>query len=97
MDWAGILSASLALSKVLSTQYFIFLLGALIPDNIRRPVLLTTICCLTGLIFPWFYADLRILNLGAELLLMARNLLLVALSISLLREAWRRSVQRCEK
>jgi len=87
----AVLAATMALSKVLSPQYFLILLPVLVllptPRDrtaaIANSLLVAAIYILTGLIFPWWYGDLVALSPGAEFMLIVRNVLLVTLAISL--------------
>jgi hypothetical protein len=87
----AVLSTSLTLSKVLSPQYFLILLPVLVvlplPADRTAAVacwlLSAAILVLTGIIFPWFYADLIALRPEAEWMLILRNELLALLSVSL--------------
>ena len=93
---AAVLAAAMALSKVLSPQYFLFLLPVLVLLPVPRDrsaaianwLLIAAIYILTGLIFPWWYSDLVALKPAAEFVLIARNELLVVLAISLAYRAW---------
>jgi hypothetical protein len=93
---AAVLTAAMALSKVLSPQYFLFLLPVLLAlptprdkvASIANWLLIATIYILTGLIFPWWYEDLVALKPAAEFMLILRNELLLGLAVSLGWRAW---------
>lgn len=93
---AGILSGSLALSKVLSPQYFVFLLPVLlaIPSPLDRAALLVNavailfIYFVTGIVFPWMYTMLMALHPAAVGLIVFRNEALVIMAGSLLWRGW---------
>jgi hypothetical protein len=93
---SAVLSAALVLSKVLSPQFFLFLLPVLVVIPVPRRrweavanwSLIAAIYVLTGLIFPWFYDDLIKLQPAAEWLVIARNEFLAILAISLFYRAW---------
>jgi Glycosyltransferase family 87 len=89
---AAVLSLALVLSKVLSPQYFLFLLPVLVALPIGRTtwVLIALIYLLTGLIFPLWYDDLTILRPAAEFALILRNELMLGLGISLAWQAMNR-------
>jgi hypothetical protein len=88
---AAVLAAAMVLSKVLSPQYFLFLLPVLVllPVPKDKFTAIAAIYSLTGLIFPWWYGDLTALKPWAEFMLIVRNELLVVLAISLGWRAWR--------
>ncbi len=95
----AVLAGAMAVSKVLSPQYFLFLLPVLVLLPVPRDrmaavanwVLIAVIYCLTGLIFPWWYFGRLIpLEPAAEFALILRNELLVVLAISLAWRAWAR-------
>jgi hypothetical protein len=95
----AILCASLALSKVLSASYFIFLLPVLVVLPVPRGkteaaavwYLVLAMTFLTGIIFPWGYRSLVGLKPTAEVALMLRNACLGVLSVHLFIRAWRDS------
>jgi glycosyltransferase involved in cell wall biosynthesis len=95
--FAGVLTGALVCSKVLSPQYFLFLLPVLVvlPAARSRSAasvtwgLVVTIYCLTGAEFPWMYRALVKLNPWAESLVIVRNGCLIALSIALFGRAWK--------
>ena len=88
----AVLCGAMALSKVLSPQYIVFLLPVLValPSPVRKRaaianwILVLAIALLTGAIFPWEYDRLIQLRLDAELLVILRNGCLAGLCISLL-------------
>ena len=94
--FAAILAWSLLLSKVLSPQYFLFLLPVLvvIPECQSKLgasatwLLVAMICGLTGVIYPGRFDALTKLEPNAELILLIRNEYLAALALSLLYRAW---------
>ena len=96
---AAVLAASMALSKVLSPQYFLFLLPVLVVLPTPRDrlaaaanwLLIAAICLLTALIFPWWYRDLIGLRPVAEFMVISRNEMLAMLAVSL---AWRARPRR---
>jgi hypothetical protein len=93
---ATTLSASLLFSKVLSPQYFVYLLPVLValPRPRGRFVSLTfwTLVLatygLTAAVFPWNFDALRRLEAGPEVLLGARNLCLAGLTAVLFYIYW---------
>ena len=97
MLMAAVLCAALLFSKVLSPQYFAFLLPVLLV--VRWPAgraaaiafggLVLLIYALTGTIFPWRYGQLLTLRPGAEAMLIVRNEALAALTVWLWYLAWR--------
>lgn len=95
--FAAVLTGALVASKVLSPQYFLFLLPVLVvlPPAPNRSTTLVTwglivaIYGLTGAEFPWLYRALVSLNPWAECLVLARNACLIALSIVLFQRAWK--------
>jgi hypothetical protein len=97
--FGGVLAGALFLSKVLSPQFFLFLLPVLVvlpaparpAGAVANWLLILVIVALTGVIFPWCYQDLIVLRPAAQVLLIARNGLLGVLSASLLVRAWKHS------
>jgi len=95
--FSAVLSGAMVCSKVLSPQYFLFLLPVLVvlPAASKRSTTLATwgsivaIYGLTGVEFPWMYSALVRLGPWAEFLVIVRNVCLVALSIVLMRRAWK--------
>jgi len=93
---AAVLSAALLLSKVLSPQYFLFLLPVLValpPPRHRAAavsnwLLAAALFGLTGAIYPWIYDSLMELKPLGESIVIARNACLAALSICLFYSAW---------
>jgi hypothetical protein len=84
---AAILVGAVTCSKVLSPQYFLFLipLVAYLPppadntDRISLWILIFGVYSLTGLLYPWYFDKLVELDLGMCGLLVLRNLGLIAL------------------
>jgi hypothetical protein len=100
----AVLSAAMVLSKVLSPQYFLFLLPVIVVLQVPREraaamvnwLLIVVIYIITGLIYPWFYGDLTALKPCAEFMVIIRDELLLVLAISLAWRAWRRSAPLSE-
>jgi hypothetical protein len=91
---AAVLAASLFLSKVLSPQFFLFLLPVLVilplsagSGSRIRPTLIVVLYALTGTIFPWAYNGLTELHPAWCAVLLVRNTCLGLLAGSLLRSA----------
>ena len=90
------MSAVLVCSKVLSPQYFLFLLPMLVLAPAPRAAgaaarnwcLVLGIYALTGTIFPWLFGDLVALKPLAAGLLAIRNSALGILSFTYFHRAW---------
>jgi hypothetical protein len=90
----AVLLGSMIGSKVLSPQYFLFVLPLLcfvVPpdDRLSRNsmwILTAVVFLLTGIIFPWYYDDLVKLDTGMQWLLIERNF---AFAILALEHFWR--------
>jgi hypothetical protein len=98
----AVLSAALLFSKVLSPQYFIFLLCALVtaPAPTGRVVatgywlLLAVIIAATAVIFPWEYPGLLALRPSIQVLVIFRNAALAMLTLCLFLRAWKSTRRR---
>jgi hypothetical protein len=88
---AAVLSGAVLCSKVLSPQYFLFLLPVLVMlpiDGLLSPkrttwVLVAVIMGLTGVLYPWLYPALVALDPLSKFLVVVRNGCLAALTIGL--------------
>lgn len=92
----GVMCGAVAVSKVLSPQYVVFLLPMLVamPEPASRGArvaswaLVLATALLTGAVFPWEYVRLIQLRLDAEILVILRNTCLAILALYLLCRAW---------
>lgn len=99
---AALLCGSLLFSKVLSPQYFIFVLPllAVVPTGGRKGwtvaywFLVLATYALTAAIFPWNYWALMQLRPDLEVMLIARNLLLAWLTGHLFYNYWKLSSRK---
>jgi hypothetical protein len=94
---ATVLCASMLFSKVLSPQYFTFLLPVLVAlpplrsglEKLTFWTIVLAIYGLTAAVFPWNFDGLMRLDAGPEMLLVARNLCLAGLTATLFYNYWK--------
>jgi hypothetical protein len=94
--FSAVLSGALVFSKVLSPQYFLFLLPVLVTLPLPRKrwaaagtwMLIAVVFALTGVIFPCDYSALQRLDPLAQVFVITRNACLILLSASLFYRAW---------